>query len=397
MQPNQNLKLYNLPGWGVTAVIAISTMTFKSWWIAVAGLILLQLVNVWQTRRMLRQQLRWQENLAHDEVARLNTQVTTCFRFFNDVAKEEFPGITVSLSRVDHLVKDANKTLQNSFLGLVDNSDRQKSVINDMMQRMARQEGQAGGLSFEAFAETLNNMLHNYVEILIDVSNKSIEAAHKMQDMVSTMDSMFNLLLEVQKLSEQTNLLALNAAIEAARAGEVGRGFSVVADEVRNLSNRSQSLNSQIKNHTTIVKNSLNDVSEKIGKIASLDMNVALTAKGNMDEMLKKLGLINQYVAQALGESSTIADKMHTDVTKAITALQYEDAVTQLSGGVLMTVNRLQELLKTPMSLVENRQVISETMDTIQIELDRIMAARPRRDSIIVQNDSMVAGVIDLF
>lgn len=91
----------------------------------------------------------------------------------------------------------------------------------------------------------LRDFKHNITRLVgfgIDISDRRVAVTQTLKAMASVeevSDRIANIVTSINQIAEQTNLLALNAAIEAARAGEAGRGFSVVADEVRNLAQRS--------------------------------------------------------------------------------------------------------------------------------------------------------------
>lgn len=247
-----------------------------------------------------------------------------------DLSEPLIQSLDVSTEQVRLIVDDSVSRLYTSFNGLNEKSNAQHDLMMRVVSRVSGTEIEGEeNVTLEAFAQEVGSILDNYVTLFVDVSDKSIQAVHSIQDMVKHLDGMFTLLNDIRGIANQTNLLALNAAIEAARAGEAGRGFAVVADEVRKLSQDSATLNEQIRERVEATQTTISSVETVVGDIASLDMNIAIDAKGHLDNMLKELENVNSHVADGVNELVAISSDIKQDVNGAITALQFADIVNQ--------------------------------------------------------------------
>ncbi|GIC76477.1 methyl-accepting chemotaxis protein [Moritella sp. F3] len=206
-----------------------------------------------------------------------------------------------------------------------------------------------------AEAATSTQQIHNSVSqsktTVVRASNNVQTLLDDVEDTVINIESMAQhtqqisaVLTVIGEIAEQTNLLALNAAIEAARAGEQGRGFAVVADEVRALAARTQNSTSEINAMLTKLNSGVNAVVSAMDKTKERCITTAADTQEvnqDLDSMEMAISTISELtiqIASAAEEQSTVS----AEVTRNMTEIQL--IVNELSNNAEHTTTTTQEL-----------------------------------------------------
>jgi len=271
--------------------------------------------------------------------------------------------------------EQAVNTIASSFQAVINKATIQARQAMELLEGTQGATSDGSPQSLKDFIQVSDERLNKMADEVVRVADLSVNMVRELDGVQSRAQAIDGFLLDVEKLADQTSLLALNADIEAARVGEHGRGFSVVAQEVRRLSQRSHQFSDRIRVHLKEVRTGLNKTYGDMRTLSAADMEHALTIKDDVISLTRSLEGKNREVAETVGRINAISKEIARDVQNVVISLQFHDITSQKLSGMLEPMddlrrtlfNLMQETLKIDKGLLtnlpENVRWLSRTQD----------------------------------
>nr|WP_276882450.1 methyl-accepting chemotaxis protein [Campylobacter cuniculorum] len=228
-------------------------------------------------------------------------------RVFDSYIKLDF---TTRLKDSDGKIASIANSLGNEISKMLSNSSQfahSLNITSDKLKQVVQDLNHSSQTQVNSLKKTAT-LMNASANAMQDVNNRSSEVIHQTEDIRSIVGV-------IKEIAEQTNLLALNAAIEAARAGEHGRGFAVVADEVRKLAERTTRSLTEIEANINLLIQSINEITKIISNQTSNFMSINESV-GDLENTMHENVKIANSSLEASNEVSEIAKLILDDASK---------------------------------------------------------------------------------
>ena len=234
--------------------------------------------------------------------------------------------------------------------------------MNAAVLEVARNAGEASEQANETRqkAEHGVNMVNRVIEAIRTVNTVASELEGDMQELGSQAEAIGGVMNVISDIADQTNLLALNAAIEAARAGEAGRGFAVVADEVRKLAEKTMSATTEVGSSIQGIQQS---TTSNIARVAAAGKSV-----NEATELAGTSGTALQEILDLVARNSAL-------IAGIATAAEEQSATSEEINNSVEEVNRIAG--ETASGMIESASAVQELSNMAQqlrTLLDRLRA-----------------------
>ncbi|KAF0813943.1 Methyl-accepting chemotaxis protein 4 [Andreprevotia sp. IGB-42] len=227
----------------------------------------------------------------------------------------------------------------------IDNLAMRFAGINQRLGGTVALAAGGGGGNMLQVIQTAEDHLGGIVRSLEQVLAARETLLHEIAGLGQFNEELKRMATDVAQIAGQTNLLALNAAIEAARAGEAGRGFAVVADEVRKLSNMSGETGKRIAGKVESINQTIQGALDSANRLSGDEAKMIGDSKTVIGSVISDFQQAAVRLSETVGQLETESREVEHEVQDVLVNLQFQDRVSQILDHVQRDIVKLGDLL----------------------------------------------------
>lgn len=305
----------------------------------------------------------------------------------------QFDTTRASVTRVNVLVQSGVGEIGSSFGAIHRLIQGQQDSLRSVLDNLS--EGGAADVSLHTLNQEIARTaqaLNGFARLVIEVSKLNMDVYFQVEDMAAELAGIGKFVDGVEWVAKRTTLLALNASIEAANVGAAGRGFQVVANEIRCLAQRSRQISVDIRTSTAAVQSLVQQTQQAARQSASQDLSALLGSKSQLDSVCRQMGVLDARIIARMDEVAEISSAIEARTGATVRSLQFEDISRQMLDHVDADLRALS------LTLTRLGEQVDAAGDTPLLQLsEQILAEERSTNPHLPSQSELTAGSIELF
>ncbi|SCA56767.1 conserved hypothetical protein [Candidatus Terasakiella magnetica] len=281
-------------------------------------------------------------DLSHDSDAQ---ELLKQWCSLGETQKKALLAMSKELQKVTDLSESSVQGMTGKFIEMHSLAENQSKRMEDFAYASSKITIDEEEISISEAFSTLEKNLSIVVEKILQLSQHGISMSYTLQDLGTYVDEIHSYMNEIQNITKQTNFLAINAKIEAQRAGEAGRGFNVVANEVRLLSQSIDKISTSINNKMGQIFESVTKSQTSMEALTTMDMTENLLVKDRLEKISSGLMEKNASMEQLLNVSAQETHHFADNINQIIKDMQFQDRATQSMSTVMAALEMSSRLI----------------------------------------------------
>ncbi len=259
-----------------------------------------------------------------------------------DHIKQRSASIEKNIQSIANLTEQKTVELSQQFQSMAQSNNEQNQRMKDIIELAHTVNVGGESIEIKHVSTLFQEIFINSISCILEISKQAMGMIYSLDGALNTLNQIEKSIREIESINRKTKYLSLNATIEAVRAGESGESFQVVASEVRELSNDTQNLATNIRSQVNEMNETLMSAQKILQDVARIDISGNIAAKEKLEIMMQglvdntiRLSEVSQHIVNSMHDFSASANNLIINV-------QFQDQVKQDFNCILKDLQKIQ-------------------------------------------------------